>query len=41
MTSLTVKATKSSNQILEQLSGHHLNQKLMNHEVLKKSDENR
>lgn len=36
MTSLTVKETKSSAQILEQLSSHDLSQKLKNHEVLKK-----
>jgi pyrroloquinoline quinone (PQQ) biosynthesis protein C len=36
MTRLTRKKTKSNSQILEQLSGHSLNQKLMNHEVLRK-----
>jgi len=36
MTSLTVKETKSSAQILEQLSNHELNHKLKNHEVIKK-----
>lgn len=36
MTSVNIKATKSSNQILEQLSEHELNRNLMNHEVLKK-----
>lgn len=36
MTSLTVKETKSSAQILEQLSSHNLNHQLKNHEVLKK-----
>ncbi len=40
MTSLILNATKSSNQILEQLSGHNLNQKLMNHELFKKFRQN-
>lgn len=40
MTSLTAKETKSSAQILEQLSSHALSRKLKNHEVLNKIRQN-